>query len=130
MNTLWKTAHPKLLEDYVMPEPVKPEVLRVEVWGCVGRVRAAKPPQTLELVTVGEPPDVSSDEPFKIYEQRCLNGYYQQAKMIVDALCETLPGGTIDALLVELLDRKRSILIVSIASLEAVAGPEVHPAGA
>ena len=35
-----------------------------------------------------------------------------QAKAIADALFYSLPGGTIDALLVEMLDRKRSLLHV------------------
>lgn len=39
--------------------------------------------------------------------------FKKQAVMIADALFESLPGGTVDALLVEMLDRKRSDLIVS-----------------
>lgn len=38
--------------------------------------------------------------------------FYEQAKLISDALYDSLPGGTLDALLVELLDRKRSLLRV------------------
>ena len=38
--------------------------------------------------------------------------FSDQAKSIADALYASLPGGTLDALLVELLDRKRSLLRV------------------
>ena len=38
----------------------------------------------------------------------------QDAKKIADALFASLPGGTIDALIVEMLDRKRSVLRVVI----------------
>lgn len=38
--------------------------------------------------------------------------YAEQAKVIADALFASLPGGTVDALLVEFLDRKRSLLRV------------------
>ena len=35
-----------------------------------------------------------------------------EGKKLADALCEVLPGGVIDALLVELLDRKRSMFVI------------------
>ena len=38
--------------------------------------------------------------------------FKREAKAIADALFYSLPGGTIDALLVEMLDRKRSLLHV------------------
>lgn len=36
--------------------------------------------------------------------------YDVDAKELVDALFNTLPGGTLDAILVHMLDRKRSLL--------------------
>ena len=41
-----------------------------------------------------------------------------EGRKIADALCDTLPGGVIDALLVELLDRKRSMCIIPSFSKE------------
>ncbi len=38
--------------------------------------------------------------------------FKSQAEKITDALWASLPGGTVDALLVEMLDRQRSCLIV------------------
>jgi hypothetical protein len=38
--------------------------------------------------------------------------FYEQARLIADALYDSLPGGTLDALLVEMLDRKRTLLRV------------------
>lgn len=38
--------------------------------------------------------------------------YDEQANVLAEALFETLPGGTIDALLIEFLKRKRSLLMV------------------
>lgn len=35
-----------------------------------------------------------------------------EAQKIADVLCDSLPGGVVDALLVELLDRKRSLLTI------------------
>jgi hypothetical protein len=39
--------------------------------------------------------------------------YAKEGKEIADALFSSLPGGTLDALLIEMLDRKRSLLVVS-----------------
>ena len=44
------------------------------------------------------------------------NYYRTTAKFLCDALVESLPGGTLDALLVELMSRKVSLLRVPIAS--------------
>jgi len=41
-----------------------------------------------------------------------------EGKKLADALCNTLPGGVVDALLVELLDRKRSMFIIPSFSKE------------
>ncbi len=38
--------------------------------------------------------------------------YMEQAEKLAKALCDSLPGGTIDALLVDLLDRKRSCFVI------------------
>lgn len=42
--------------------------------------------------------------------------FAKEARNLADALQESLPGGTIDALLVELLDRKRALLVVPFLS--------------
>ena len=39
--------------------------------------------------------------------------YKKEGKIIVDAMLESLPGGLIDAILVELLDQRRSLFSVS-----------------
>jgi len=36
----------------------------------------------------------------------------EEGKKLADALCDVLPGGVVDALLVELLDRKRTMFII------------------
>lgn len=50
--------------------------------------------------------------------------YAGQAKMIADTLFGSLPGGTIDALLIEMLDRKRSLFCVPFGNPPA---PPVEP---
>ena len=45
-------------------------------------------------------------------DKRHRDRFYAQAKLIADALFGSLPGGTLDALLVEMMDRKRSMLVV------------------
>lgn len=54
----------------------------------------------------------SLDEPFREFETRNRAFFDDEAKKLADALYASLPGGTIDALLVQLLDRKRSIYYV------------------
>lgn len=39
-----------------------------------------------------------------------------EAQKIADALCESLPQGVVDALLVELLDRKRSLFTIPMSN--------------
>lgn len=56
--------------------------------------------------TVPDPPKGRGWEP---PWRDVLNG---EAEKLADALCNSLPGGVIDALLVQLLDRKRSMFIV------------------
>lgn len=46
-------------------------------------------------------------------EADCLGLYKQQGELLADALQASLPGGTIDALMVALLDRTRSQLAVA-----------------
>lgn len=46
------------------------------------------------------------------WEQALRDMYMEQGNTLAEALCGSLPGGTIDALLVDMLDRKRSLLIV------------------
>lgn len=55
-------------------------------------------------------PDLTADCNASTRIERMRAIYASEAKQIVEALCAVLPGGTVDALLVELLDRKRSTL--------------------
>jgi hypothetical protein len=50
--------------------------------------------------------------PYSEFDARRRAFYDEQAGHIADALYASIPGGTIDALLVRLLDRRRSVLIV------------------
>lgn len=63
--------------------------------------------QTME--SLAAPGRASLDEPFREFEARNRAFFADEAKKLADALYATLPGGTLDALLVDLLDRKRSI---------------------
>lgn len=68
----------------------------------------------LRLTADEELPHSPPDEDFPL-DQWILNqraSFEAQAKLVADALFASLPGGTIDALLVEMLDRKRSLLLV------------------
>jgi hypothetical protein len=59
--------------------------------------------------------DTLPEQPFfpsSTWEKHWRDIYAAQAGAIADALYASLPGGTLDALLVEMLDRKRSILKV------------------
>ena len=59
---------------------------------------------------IPDPPRMTNQLPINEWmdEQR---GFFEaQGKIVADALFASLPGGTIDALLVEMLDRKRSLL--------------------
>lgn len=47
------------------------------------------------------------------FEKKASEFYAGEARVIVDVMLGSLPGGTIDALLVRLLDHKRSMLAVS-----------------
>ena len=49
-------------------------------------------------------------EGFTIQDARGI--FLREAELLADALCTTLPQGTVDALLVCLLERKRSTLII------------------
>ena len=46
------------------------------------------------------------------WEGEAWQRYRAEADRLLDALCGSLPGGTIHAMLVGLLERKRSLLIV------------------
>lgn len=49
--------------------------------------------------------------------------YVAQAKLIVDLLITTLPGGTVDQLLIELLQRKASLFVIPHLMSEYVERP-------
>jgi len=59
----------------------------------------------LQIVAVSEFPQYSNLPEARVHH--ALDG-----QKIVDALCVTLPGGTIDAILIALLDKRRSALRV------------------
>ena len=62
----------------------------------------------LDLRATEAVPNIPGNEFAKQYR----DFYAVEGKIIVDALYASLPGGTLDALLVELLDRRRSLLRV------------------
>lgn len=39
--------------------------------------------------------------------------FAEEAKMLADALFSCLPGGTLDVLLIEMLERKRSLFVIN-----------------
>lgn len=53
-------------------------------------------------------PDFRQDN----WMEECRMVYDKEAGELADVLCHYLPGGTIDALLVKLLDAKRCLLVV------------------
>jgi hypothetical protein len=50
--------------------------------------------------------------PNDMTSEQLRNNHTEDAKAIADLLWKALPGGTIDALLVEMLDRKRSMFSI------------------
>lgn len=70
-------------------------------------------------IRIAEPiPEIPVDESSTIYLRKHRDMYTCQAKMLSRALCHSLPGGTLDALLVDLLDRKRSLFRVPLFTEE------------
>ena len=69
--------------------------------------KACRPPivPDLQISATAEVSDSVSLETARAF-------YAGQARELADALFASLPGGTIDALLVEMLDRKRSLFRV------------------
>jgi hypothetical protein len=61
--------------------------------------------ESAKIVMTEEMPDC------KTLEEAC-EFYQEQAVELADVLCQTLPGGILDRLLIELLKRKVSLLIV------------------
>ncbi len=56
---------------------------------------------------------ISKEIPECMRHEEMREFYAKEAKLIADVLWECLPGGTVDALLVEMLDRKRTLLKVA-----------------
>jgi hypothetical protein len=70
----------------------------------------------LRLEATEELPSLPGLEHFKddrkAWEQAYRDRYREQARLILSALVQSLPGGTIDALLSELLEHRRLLLVV------------------
>jgi hypothetical protein len=76
--------------------------------------RLSDPPTIYKAHGLGPLPDLHlvATEPIPEFESLgAMRAFYaEQGRTIVDALSASLSGGTMDAVLVELLDRKRSLL--------------------
>lgn len=72
------------------------------------------PPVTPVVIRIEqEIPDFGSAEG---YAERAQATYADQGRLLADALYGSLPGGTLDALLAELLERRASMLRVRFGS--------------
>ena len=80
-------------------EPVEIHLLRAASLG------GSSSPPNLKIIVESQMPDN-----FSIEAAREI--YTAEAKVLADALLKSLPGGTIDQLLAELLERKASLLRV------------------
>lgn len=63
----------------------------------------------LRLEAIEELPDVGSD---KGWHARSIARFDEQASIVIDALFGSLPGGTLDAILMQMLERRRSLYVV------------------
>ncbi|OHD24243.1 MAG: hypothetical protein A2Y38_19955 [Spirochaetes bacterium GWB1_59_5] len=96
------------------PKPTTPPApgKTVNIWKAQPVTKAG----SIESVTI----KIHETIPEVVYSD--LNEWRQVAKKeaveLCDALCSTLPQGVVDALLVELLDRKRSLFVVPMPMLE------------
>lgn len=72
-------------------------------------------PESVKIIIDIETPDIPFDstEIIKRFEQRAHKHYKIQGEKLGNALIDSLPGATIDELLIFLLTHKRSILKVS-----------------
>jgi len=66
-------------------------------------------PEDLTLVFDEEIPSPGKGGAWEPVFRECL---MVEGKKLADALCDVLPGGVVDALLVELLDRKRCMFVI------------------
>lgn len=57
-------------------------------------------------------PKIDAVESHQLWEAAYRDRFSAQAKIVVDALCASLPGGTLNAILCQMLERHRSLLIV------------------
>ena len=55
-----------------------------------------------------------ANKPMSEWKPVLIEFYDAQGKVIADSLFSSLPGGTLDALLCEMLERKRSLLLVTL----------------
>lgn len=89
-------------------------MIRLDLYRARAVVKS-EPVQPLTIAIVEELPDDLGEavKNYPDWERRARARYREQAKMLANALGHALPGGTLDALLVELLDRHRSLLAVA-----------------
>jgi hypothetical protein len=96
---------PRVLPDPPpQPEPKIPLILETIVVGASGR------DWNLDLITCGDPPEFKWDD---IQSGAARKFYDDQARLIVDAMQKSLPGGTVDSVLAELMHRKASLYRVT-----------------
>jgi len=55
---------------------------------------------------------ISKEIPKDMTPEKLMKFFSEQGKMIVDCFYKSLPGGTLDSVFCELMERKRSSLIV------------------
>ena len=88
------------------------EIVIAHAHGYVG-----EPVEDVTIRLTGEPPDFPGDDYVWLYHDY----YGAQGKLLCDTLLNTLPGGTVDALLYHLLMRKANVFRVPAYRMEEAA---------
>ena len=72
-------------------------------------------PESVTIIIKEETPDIpfKSSESIKMFEKRAHTHYKEQGEKLGKALLVSLPGGTVDELLIFLLEYRKSILKVT-----------------
>lgn len=88
--------------------------IRIQTWKAQRTVKDVEVP-SLTIVADVEAPDMpaADDDSINNIVARHQERFRLQAKQVVWALLECLPGGLVDAILGQLLDHKRSVFIVA-----------------
>jgi len=75
-----------------------------------GQGVGAEPMKNITIIIDTEIKKVDSN--VKDYLKKYDEMFNDEAQKLFDALCETLPGGTLDMLLIKLLEKKKSYFII------------------